>query len=123
MIVAQGMGWPNLDEDEIMIVMGCIVLIIALLWGAGYYIWGVIQSDLYLARDRRKKKAQAVQAEREARIADLEWREQMRADGWPPGIENLPAEQIREIVQQATAVHHKVAAALTRSEEPAYSLS
>lgn len=123
MIVAQGMGWPNLDEDEIMIVMGCIVLIIALLWGAGYYIWGVIQSDLYLARARRKKKAQAAQAEREARIADLEWREEMRADGWPPGIETLPTEQIREIVQQATAVHHKVTAALTRTKEPAYSLT
>lgn len=122
MILAEGMGWPNLDDDEILKVMACGVLIIGLLWFAGYIIWNTIQSELYNAREHRKEQAQAEQAEREARRADREWRQQMRAEGWPPGIENLPDEQIREIVQQATAVHHKVAAALTHSEQPVYSL-
>ncbi|TEA09077.1 hypothetical protein [Mycobacteroides salmoniphilum] len=122
MIVAAGMGWPNLDEDEIVKVMACGVVIIGLLWLAGYIIWDIIQSELYNARAHRKEKAQAEQAEREAIRADREWRQQLRAEGWPPGIEELPAEQIREIVQQATAVHHKVAAALTHSQQPLYSL-
>lgn len=113
MIVAQGMGWPNLDDNEIVIVMVSVAVMIGLLWGAGYYIWGIIQSDLYIARERRKEKARAAQAERDAIRADREWRQQMRAEGWPPGIESLPTEQIREIVQQATAVHYKVAAALS----------
>lgn len=123
MIVAQGMGWPYLDDDEIMIVMVSLAVAAGLLWGICYIVWNHIQSEIRKSRDRRNKEAQAAQAEREARMADLQWREEMRADGWPPGIENLPTEQIREIVQQATAVHHKVAAALTRSGQPAYSLA
>lgn len=112
MIVAQGMGWPYLDDDEIMIVIVSLAVATALLWGICYIVWNQIQSEIRKSRDRRKKEAQAAQAAREARIADLEWRQQMRADGWPPGIENLPTEQIREIVQQAMAVHYRVAAAL-----------
>lgn len=122
MIVAQGMGWPNLDEDEIVIVIVGGAAMIGMIWLAGYMIWNIIQSELYDARESRKEKAQAEKAEREAARAERERQQQMRAEGWPPGIENLPAEQIREIVQRAVAVHHQLAIALTRSDQPAYSL-
>lgn len=110
--VASGEGWPNLDEGEVLVVLGCVVGIIGLLWWCGYKIWQLVEADRYRANRIREKQRQADEAER----ADRERMLQMRAEGWPEGVESLPVEQIREIVKQSTAVHYKVAAAVTRGQ-------
>lgn len=56
MIVAQGMGWPYLDDDEIMIVIVSLAVATALLWGICYIVWNQIQSEIRKSRDRRKER-------------------------------------------------------------------
>ncbi|WP_255802056.1 hypothetical protein [Mycobacteroides abscessus] len=116
MIVAKGLGWPYLDADEIVLVMVCAAAIAGLIWGAGYIIWQQVQLELYRSRRRRAKQEQAEKDERDAIRADRERMLQMRAEGWPVDGEDLPVEQIDQIVRQATAVHRKLAAAITRRQ-------
>lgn len=108
--VARGQGWPDLDEDEFVVVFACVVAIAGICWWMGYKFWEIVQGERYLARRRREKQQAAEAAER----ADREWMTQLQAEGWPVGVESLPVEQILEIVKQNTAVHYKVATAVMR---------
>lgn len=111
-ILAAGMGWPNLDDDEIAQLMVVFLVMIALIGGAGYYIWQQIQGEIW---DARARKAERLQVAQEQRAADRARRErvlEMRSEGWPPDIEELPSDQVVEIVRRSVAVHHKMVAAL-----------
>lgn len=113
-VVAQGAGWPYLDDDEIAIVIFLSLAIIAMVLGGVYYLAQQIQGAIADVRARRAKQMKEDREKRAADAAAFEHRQQLRAEGWTDGLEEFTEEQIIEIATRARSVGHKLAAALTR---------